>query len=512
MHEKLDIKPKNVYITVPTGILLIFGGLMRYIKKLIAITLVLAVSWPYAWAFEVVASSATQRELRAIESELRDIESQIEEESVFLQNLRRELQELRDELHALDTQIAQIIASISDTENTIAMLSYSIELVGKEREAAAYALEEARINREKGQEVLAARVRAMHESGQINILDVLFSAESFTDFLVRVEDLRTVIRFNRELIERLEEYENDYHRINEELFLLEARLQDLQRSYVSQHEMLAWQLDNLNYQLIEKNDFIVELEENEERFALLLELLEKEHYALIERGILVRERFDRELAAVNFNHAVRHLSTWTPPAPAQVVPAQPRVHTAPTFPGTGVGVATVNTIASLAALETNYRMLEFVMRYDDTTIFSDDIIAGFHNAVRNNEIRVSGAGGRFEWPVPSWHYVGRRFEGNDHPGIDVFGRTGASIVAAESGVVTHSAWSLGMGYSIIIDHGNGYKTAYIHNLRNHVSVGQQVSRGQHIADIGSTGPTVVCHLHFEIWRSNVPIDPMLFFR
>ena len=487
---------------------------MRYIKKLIAIILILAVSWPYAWAFEAVASSATQRELNTIESELREIESQIEEESALLQNLRLELKELRDEMYALDTQIAGLVNSIRKTEEAIASLSYSIEIVGAEREAANLALEVARKNRQEGQEVLAARVRAMHESGQINILDVLFTAESITDFLVRLEDLRTVIRFNNELIERLEEYERDYQRSNEELFLLEARLQDLQRSYESEHANLAWHLDNLSIQLVEKNDFIVELEANEERFALLLELLEKEHYELIERGIAVRERFNRELAAANFNHAVRHIGAWTPPAPAQVAPAQPRVHTAPTFPGGGAigGVGVINRTASIAALDTNYSLLEHVLRHDGTTVFTEETIAAMYAQVRAREVRINASGGRFEWPVPSWPYLGSRFAGFAHPGIDIFGRTGSAIVAAESGVVTHSAWTLGLGNAVIIDHGNGYKTVYFHNLRNHVSAGQQVTRGQHIADIGSTGPTVLSHVHFEIWRSNVAVDPMLFFR
>ena len=482
---------------------------MRYFKKIIAILLVLAVSLPYAWAFEVVASSATQRELLEIEAELRELEGYMDEGSALLQNLRRELQELRDEMFELDMQIARVMGSIIETEEAIVLLSHSIEVVGAERTEAAGALEVARANREEGQDVLAARVRAMHESGQINILDVLFNAESITDFLVRLEDLRTVIRFNRELIERLEEYEEEYQRSNEELFLLEGRLQDLQRSYEIQHEELEWHLENLYRQMEEKGNFIAELEGNEERFELLLELLELEHYELVERGLAVRARFDREMAAAAFNHTMRQagVTSWRP------TPSQPMVHTASAMPSPVVGAGgIVNRGLALIEREMrymDYHMRESIMRREQYRE-ADIPVSLWEQPGGPLERRVGSGDGRFEWPVPSRPYVAGGF-GERHTAIDILADAGTPIVAAQGGVVIHSDWTLGLGNAVVIDHGNGYRTMYIHNQSNHVQVGQQVERGQHIADIGMTGGTRINHVHFEIWRDNVPVDPMQFF-
>jgi len=74
-----------------------------------------------------------------------------------------------------------------------------------------------------------------------------------------------------------------------------------------------------------------------------------------------------------------------------------------------------------------------------------------------------------------------------------------------------SGWHGGFGITVIIDHGNGYSTLYAHNSRNRVEVGQRVNRGDHIADVGTTGMSTGNHLHFEIRRNGTPINPMPFF-
>ena len=468
---------------------------MKYIGRIIAILLVLALSLSHIWAFDVAASSATQQELREIQGELSELEDQIEEESELLQNLRQELQELRDEMFRLDTQIAGVLGSIEETEDAIDALSISIAHVLVERAGAVIALDEARASRAAGEEILAARVRAMHESGQINILDVLFNAESITDFLVRLEDLRTVIRFNRELIERLEDYEKEYSRSNEELFLLEGRLQDLQRSYESQQEELEWHLSDLYRQREEKNNFMAELETNEEKFELLLELLEKEYYALQERLGTVQARFNREVEAAILRSQLQH--TWTQPRaapPAQVMPGLPvlpAVVSPSPMPPSSVGTGMIG----------------------NRTLAEHEFLIARTLA---NRQRVNQLDGAFLWPVPGVPYVSQGFTPNPtselvHFGVDVHADPGHRIVAMADGIVVLSGWTALLGNTVIIDHENGYRTVYGHNLRNHVREGQRITRGQHIADIGSTGPTLSDHLHFEVFFDGSRVDPMRYF-
>ena len=133
-------------------------------------------------------------------------------------------------------------------------------------------------------------------------------------------------------------------------------------------------------------------------------------------------------------------------------------------------------------------------------------------------------GGTFLWPVPGRNIgsgAGSRFGYRIHPitrrntfhsGIDIPAPNGTNIVAANSGTVIFSGWNGGYGNCIIIDHGGGYATLYAHNSTNLVRVGEQVSRGQVIARVGSTGNSTGPHLHFEVLRNGRAVDPMQYFR
>ena len=97
-----------------------------------------------------------------------------------------------------------------------------------------------------------------------------------------------------------------------------------------------------------------------------------------------------------------------------------------------------------------------------------------------------------------------------HPGLDIPAPSRTEILAAYDGVVTFAGWLGANGLTVIIDHGNGISTLYAHNSRNRVREGAIVTRGQHIADVGTTGVSTANHLHFEIRVDDIPVDPMLF--
>lgn len=100
-----------------------------------------------------------------------------------------------------------------------------------------------------------------------------------------------------------------------------------------------------------------------------------------------------------------------------------------------------------------------------------------------------------------------------HPAIDIGGRTGTPVYAAESGVVETAGWSRGgYGYYIIINHGNGIKTLYAHASKLLVKKGEKVSRGQTIMLIGSTGWSTGPHVHFEVRVSGYKRNPLNYIR
>mgnify|MGYP000645703911 FL=1 len=94
-----------------------------------------------------------------------------------------------------------------------------------------------------------------------------------------------------------------------------------------------------------------------------------------------------------------------------------------------------------------------------------------------------------------------------HNGADFAGRHGTDIFATADGVVTHAGWQSGFGRLVTIQHAFGIETRYAHNTSIRVKVGQRVSRGDHIADMGSTGRTTGTHLHYEVRLNNVPVNP-----
>lgn len=99
-----------------------------------------------------------------------------------------------------------------------------------------------------------------------------------------------------------------------------------------------------------------------------------------------------------------------------------------------------------------------------------------------------------------------------HSGVDFASALGTEAYATGDAVVydvEHNEW--GYGNMVILDHGYGYKTRYAHLQRAAVHKGQHVKRGQVIGYIGSTGKATGVHLHYEVLKNDVQIDPINFF-
>lgn len=94
-----------------------------------------------------------------------------------------------------------------------------------------------------------------------------------------------------------------------------------------------------------------------------------------------------------------------------------------------------------------------------------------------------------------------------HEGIDISAPTGTPIFAAAKGKVLRSGWVVGYGLTVEIDHGFGFHTLYGHASKLIVQVGDEVTRGDVIAQVGSTGVATAPNLHYEVRVNGVPQDP-----
>ena len=134
--------------------------------------------------------------------------------------------------------------------------------------------------------------------------------------------------------------------------------------------------------------------------------------------------------------------------------------------------------------------------YGDTAIIGDGV-----------------ATGTFIWPLPYTKVISSPFAtrwGRLHGAIDIAdGSTmGKPIIASDGGTVIEADYNGSYGYYILIDHGNGFMTRYAHCSKLVVEAGEKVAQGQYIAKVGNTGYSLGAHLHFEVIKDGVLVDPL----
>jgi murein DD-endopeptidase MepM/ murein hydrolase activator NlpD len=117
-------------------------------------------------------------------------------------------------------------------------------------------------------------------------------------------------------------------------------------------------------------------------------------------------------------------------------------------------------------------------------------------------VPVESNGSGFGWRIDP--FTGHH---SMHEGVDFVAEAGTPIAAAASGIVTVAEYHPAYGNMIEIDHGNALLTRYAHASRLNAKVGAVVKRGQKIAEVGSTGRSTGAHLHFEVRKDGVAVNP-----
>ena len=156
-----------------------------------------------------------------------------------------------------------------------------------------------------------------------------------------------------------------------------------------------------------------------------------------------------------------------------------------------------------------------IKEYEEMIAQENAEIAALEKAVAEEKARLEAEnarariynGGMFAWPCPSYKRISDDYGNRIHPilgtqqfhnGVDMAASSGSPILAAYDGDVVAAAYSGSMGNYIMIDHGSGLYTIYMHCSALYVSKGQSVSKGQNIAAVGSTGRSTGPHLHFSV--------------
>ncbi len=121
------------------------------------------------------------------------------------------------------------------------------------------------------------------------------------------------------------------------------------------------------------------------------------------------------------------------------------------------------------------------------------------------------------WPAPgrissSYGYREHPKYGDEkfHSGLDISVPLETPVKATADGIVSFAGWTPGGGYTIVVEHGHGFSTAYAHNKKTAVKVGQRVKRGDVISYSGSTGISTGPHIHYEVWKEGRHVNPNTF--
>ena len=206
--------------------------------------------------------------------------------------------------------------------------------------------------------------------------------------------------------------------------------------------------------------------------------------------------------------------TWTEEIPFTTQKTQSSEYAFGTTHVVQEGENGIRTITAQNVYSTDGTLLEQTITSSEITKepVTKEIVVG--TKLPSGSVAQVGSG-TFIWPVPKYTYCSRWYS-SSHKGVDICAAAGTPIYASASGVVSKAGYERngagsGYGYSIIINHGNGYSTVYAHCLSLTVSAGQAVSQGQLIGYVGSTGRSSGNHCHFEIRYNGRYLPPQNYF-
>lgn len=411
-----------------------------------------------------------REERSKISSEEKDAEEKIKQNEQLQAQVKAKISEIDGELEVTQANINAKQQEIDTTNQEIANLKASISETETKITETEAELEELEIQItdlieriEERDTLIKNRLRSMqHNGGNINYLQVLFGAQSFTDFINRATAVSKILDSDKTIMaaqERdkadLEEMHETVEAKKEQLVADKAKLDEEKAEVESKRATLVAQqqeLSNLKAQLNQQRDTQVATAHE----------LEEEHAHLEEYTMSIEEQ-------------------------RQVLADQERV------------------IKKL--MEEEQQRIEQLAKEEENT--------------NNTGLPplTGGGDGSFIWPAAgrfTSKYGWREFNGGGfHYGIDIANSKGTAIIAAASGYVTRSSYSSSYGHVIYIYHPNMDKTTvYAHLDSRGVSLGDAVSQGQQIGTMGDTGNSFGDHLHFEVhngqWSQGGGIDPMPF--
>lgn len=402
----------------------------------VASALFLFIQTPSAYATNL---SDLKDQKNQIESKKDGLNSSINNKSNAITANEEKQQQILDQIQSLN-------AEIEKTNNNIKNVMAEIHSTNEEIKTLEDSIAELLRKIEERDVLLEDRARAIQASGTVSYLDVLLSSSSFVDFIDRFSAVNSLMEADRQIIH---EQKEDKQKLEEQKQVLESKRKKLEDKKAELDRLKA----SLDGQKAEKNKLVDQLEKEQEKLKSEKVLLEKEYSEALEISEELQQKIIDEQKRL-----------------AEIARQQEEKRKA------AAAAAAANAAKNNGGGG------------------SSNVV----HAPQSNGTWIKPTNGRLTSPY-GWRNIGAGPE--FHYGVDLANSTGTPIWAAADGVVSYAAPLSSYGNVVIITHsidGQIYATVYAHLNSINVSVGAEVSQGQQIATMGSTGRSTGPHLHFEV--------------
>ncbi len=380
-----------------------------------------------------------------VEQQKEEAQQAQEEANANAEKYQKKVDKLTAAVNELDKQATDISTQIVEKKQEAEDLQNEIDETQTK-------LAEAQVSEDNQYEAMKKRIQYLYEEGDVAYIDALMSSASFEDSLNKSEYVDQLSTYDQKQLNKLVKTKND---IAEYQQTLKDDLADVEKVKADLETKQADLDDVISQKNAEINKYSDDVEMQK---ALAAEYAKQE------------SELDDKLAELARQEQQR--------------------------------------------LEKERKQREAEQQQQDNNGGSDNSGSDSDNSGSNNGGSTTGSG-QFIWPVsgPITDYFGPRESptagaSSNHMGIDIGCSYGVPIAAADAGVVTVAEWGESGGNYVMIDHGNGFVTMYLHNSSLAVSVGDVVSQGQTIAYAGSTGYSTGTHCHFSVFLNGSYVNPL----
>ncbi|MGE7809810.1 murein hydrolase activator EnvC family protein [Lysinibacillus capsici] len=400
-----------------------------------ASALILFIQTPSAYATSL---SDLKEEKKQVETKKNQLNSSISNKSNAITANQEKQQQILDQIQALNAEIDKTNSSIKKVQADIRATNEEIKKLEASIEELLHKIEERDL-------LLQERARAIQAGGSVSYLDVLLGSNSFVDFIDRFSAVNALLEADRQIIQ---DQKDDKQKLEEQKQSVEEKRKNLEGKKAELERLKA----SLDSQKTEKNKLVDQLEKEQEKLKSEKVLLEKEYSEALEVSQELQDQI----------------------------------------------IAEQNRLAEIARQQEAKRKAAAAAAAAAAANNGGGSSGGTVHAPQSNGTWIKPTNGRLTSPY-GWRNLGAGPE--FHYGVDLANATGTPIWAAADGVVSYAAPLSSYGNVVIVTHsidGQIYTTVYAHLSAFNVSVGQEVTQGQQIAAMGSTGRSTGPHLHFEV--------------